>query len=118
VGADGKKRVIAGNGTEDAFVNGALATETAFDEPRAIWPYGDGLLVGLHDGCKIIYVDSSGYAHLMLRGTANSHRGDGEHYDPALASIGEMRSLTVSAQGNLIFVENDVGYVRMVAAAP
>ena len=114
---DGKRTVIAGNGTSDTFVDGGRATETAFNEPRAIWPYGEGLLVGLHDGCRIIYIDNEGYSHLMLRGSKKSHAGDGEPYDATRATIGEVRSITVDASGNLIFVENDTGVVRRLTAA-
>lgn len=116
--ADGTKTVVAGNGRADeSFVDGAKATETALDEPRAIWPYAGGILVGLHDGCKIIYVDGEGFAHLMLQGSSSSHSGDGAPYDPSAKTIGEMRSITVNSQGDIIFVENDVGYVRQLSAA-
>jgi len=114
--SDGTKTVIAGNGTAGAFVDGSLATEAALNEPRAIWPYGDGLLVGLHDGCKILYVDKEGYAHLMLRGSAKSNAGDGSPYDPTQSTIGEVRSITVDHTGSIVFVENDVGRIRKVAA--
>ncbi len=115
VATDGKKTVLVGDGTKGAFVDGAMATATAFDEPRAIWPFSGGLLVGLHNGCKIIYVDDEGYAHLLLEGSSSSHGGDGLPYDPSSLSIGEVRSVTVSAQGDLIFVENDRGYVRKLS---
>jgi hypothetical protein len=119
VHADGKKTAMAGNGgAEESFVDGAKATETAFDEPRAIWPYAGGILVGLHNGCKIIYVDSEGFAHLMLQGSSSSHSGDGAPYDPSVKTIGEMRSVTVTSHGDIIFVENDVGYVRQLSAVP
>jgi hypothetical protein len=114
VAENGKKTVIAGNGTIGPFVDGGLATKIGFDEPRAIWPFGSGLLVGLHNGCKIIYIDDEGYAHLMLQGSSKSHGGDGLPYDPTKRLVGELRSLTVDAQGNLIFVENDKGYVRKI----
>lgn len=114
IAEDGKKRVIAGNGTTGPFIDGGLATKIGFDEPRAIWPLGGGLLVGLHNGCKIIYIDDEGYAHLMLQGTGSSHGGDGLPYDPTKRLIGELRSVTVDVQGNLIFVENDKGYVRRI----
>jgi hypothetical protein len=114
IGTDGTKTILAGDGTSNAFVDGGLAIETPFDEPRAIWPFGGGLLVGLHNGCKIIYVDNEGYAHLMLDGIGSSHGGDGLPYDPTKRTIGEVRSITVNALGDLIFVESDRGYVRKV----
>jgi serine/threonine-protein kinase len=118
VSVDGQKTVVAGDGSAGNFVDGGQATETSFDEPRAIWPFGGGLLVGLHNGCKIIYVDNEGYAHLMLDGTSKSHGGDGLPYDPTKLLIGEVRSITVNSQGDLIFVENDRGYVRKVKGVP
>lgn len=117
VALDGTKTVLAGNGSSGKFVDGMRATEAAFDEPRALWPYGDGLLVGLHNGCMILYIDNQGYAHAMLRGSSNTHGGNGQPYSPTPSTIGEMRSLSVTPSGDLLFVENDVGYVRKIAAA-
>lgn len=117
IAGDGTKTVVAGNGSAGVFVDGTLATEAALNEPRAIWPYADGLLIGLHDGCKILYVDNEGYAHLMLRGSAKSNAGDGLPYDPTQLTIGEVRSITVDHAGAIIFVENDVGRVRKLAPA-
>ncbi|HMA97663.1 MAG TPA: hypothetical protein VKP30_33490, partial [Polyangiaceae bacterium] len=118
VANDGTKTVIAGNGTAGTFIDGTLATEAALNEPRAIWPYREGLLVGLHDGCRILYIDNEGYAHLMLRGSAKSNAGDGLPYDPTQSTIGEVRSITVDHAGSIVFVENDVGRVRRVVAVP
>lgn len=116
VGPDGTKTAIAGDGTQGSFVEGNLALLTPLNEPRAIWPYGGGLFVGLHDECRVLYIDATGITHLILRGTAQAHGGDGEAWSTPGDKIGELRSLTIDFAGNLILVEKDEGFVRVLRA--
>jgi serine/threonine-protein kinase len=113
VGTDGTTTPIAGTSTSGPFQEGARALETPLDEPRAIWPYGGGLFIGLHNGRRVLYVDAEGITHLILQGSGDTHAGDGEPWDSPGHKIGELRSLSVSAQ-DLIIVENDAGFVRVV----
>jgi hypothetical protein len=116
IDASGEATPLAGNGLAAPFTDGAKALETALAEPRAVWPYDGGFFVGLHDDCRVIYVDRVGDAHLFLDGSTNSHAGDGEPYDSPGRKIGEVRSVTGAPNGDLIIVENDLGYVRVVRA--
>ncbi len=110
----GQLTPLIGNGAAAGFVDGALALDTAVNEPRAIWPHDGGFFVGSHDAAQVLYVDDRGFAHLFLDGSTNSHGGDGERWDAPGLKIGEVRSVALSRQGRLIIVENDLGYVRVV----
>jgi hypothetical protein len=110
----GKRTLVAGTGLAGVFVDGAPALETPFDEPRAVWPYDGGFFVGLHDHCQVLYVDDLGIGHVFLDGSGQAHGGDGDNFDTPGKKIGEVRSVSVAPNGDLILVENDVGYVRVV----
>ncbi len=113
IATDGQRRVLAGNGTT-LFEDGALATETGLDEPRAVWPYAGGFFVGLHEGSRIVYVDDLGRVHSFIDGAPGAHGGDGEPFDSEGLKVSELRSLVVTPAGDLLFVESDEGFVRRV----
>ncbi|MFC1642816.1 hypothetical protein ACFL5O_09055 [Myxococcota bacterium] len=113
---NGEKIVRAGNGLASAFVNGRPALETSFAGARAVWPYGRGFFVGLHEGSRVVYVDENGLAHTFLDGAHNAHGGDGKAFHDSGNKVSEVRSVAASPQGDLIVVENDSGFVRVVRA--
>jgi len=110
---------IAGNGLPGTTIPGALATVTAFNEPRAIWPYpGGGFFVGTHQGSQVLFVDSAGRAQLFLDGDNGEFSGDGQAYDTPGLKVSELRSLTLNPLGDLVITESDEGRVRVVHAVP
>lgn len=112
-----QKVPIAGNGERGEFVAERQALETPLAGPRAIWPYQGGLFIGLHDGSRVVYLDRYGIVHDFLDGDKNAHGGDAEPFDSPGAKVSEVRSVAATASGELIVVENDLGFVRMVGAA-
>ena len=110
---------IAGTGMPGATTPGALATETPFWEPRAIWPYpGGGLFVGTHRGSQVFFIDTAARVHLFLDGGNGAFSGDGQAYDTPGLKVSELRSLTLNAAGDLVITESDEGRVRVVHAVP
>jgi hypothetical protein len=85
---------------------------------RAVWPAhpddGDGLFVGTHEGCQLWFIDSAGGAHLVLDGARNAHAGDNEPFDTPGRKVSELRSVALDGRGNVIIVEDDRGFVRMI----
>jgi len=125
IGSDGRRTVLAGNGTGSGGGDGYLATETGLAEVRGICflPTGAYLLgtdSGSADSCnKVWYVDTDGYLHLLLNGNWYAHSGDGAwFYDPAVPKVSAIRQITLDSQGNLIITEHDSGYVRKVRFLP
>jgi hypothetical protein len=112
----GAKIPRAGDGSAGSFVEGRPAIQTPMAGPRAVWPYQGGLFVGLHDGSRIAYVEADGTAHTFLDGAKHAHGGDGLAYDAPGPKVSEIRSVAVSSTGDLIVVENDLGFVRKVHA--
>jgi len=114
----GTKVAIAGDGRAGAGVDGAPALATAFAGVRAVWPAhpadGGGFFVGTHEGCQLWFVDAAGVAHLFVDGAKDAHAGVGERFDVAGKKVSEVRSLTLDASGNLIFVDDDRGFVRVI----
>jgi hypothetical protein len=111
----GKAKVPrAGDGSDSDFVEGRPALETPMAGARAVWPYQGGLFVGLHDGSRVVYVEPNGTAHTFLDGAKHAHGGDGLAFDAPGPKVSEVRSVAVSSTGDLIVVENDLGFVRLV----
>lgn len=109
---------IAGTGSAGEGTDGALATATAFEGVRAVWPAhrddGGGYFLGTHEGCQLWFIDSAGIAHLFLDGAKDAHGGVGEPYDTPGEKLSELRSLTLDGDGNLLIVDDDRGFVRLV----
>jgi hypothetical protein len=119
VTASGSQTVIAGNGTSNSGTDGAAATATAFYGARGVWPLPTGgYLLLLHDGAQLWYVDRANTAHLLVNGTGGNvhvHGGDGQFfYAPGQPDIGEGRSVTMDAAGNIIICESDYGFIRRI----
>ena len=112
----GARTLLFGNGGTDLVVDGTLALTNSLYGVRGIWqpPTGGYFLVNDYSA-QMVFVDAAGVLHLFLNGQNNSHAGDGGwFYSPASYFTGQGRSVTMDKQGNLIIVENDTGYVRMV----
>jgi hypothetical protein len=117
-GQPAQKVIIAGNGDAGQGIDGARATEMALMGVRAVWPAhpddGDGFFVGTHEGCQVWFIDGAGIAHLFLDGSRNAHAGDGQPFDSPGRKVSELRSITLDSRGNVITVDDDRGFVRMV----
>jgi hypothetical protein len=60
-------------------------------------------------------VDGAGIIHLFVNGQNDDHAGDGQwFYAPTNYFFGQLRSVSMDNRGNLIIVENDLGYVRQI----
>ena len=61
-----------------------------------------------------MYVDPSGIVHIFVDGVLGAHAGDGQWFYTPGPKISEARSVSMDARGNILIVENDVGFVRMI----
>jgi hypothetical protein len=117
VTSSGTKTVIAGNGTAIGGGNGFPALSTGLYGVRSAWPVPTGgMILLLHDGCQLWYMDTAGIVHLLLHGAGGrTHYGDGEFfYNLDEWRIGEGRSVTLDYGGNILICESDYGYVRRI----
>jgi hypothetical protein len=112
----GARTLLFGNGGTSLVVDGTLALTNSLYGVRGIWqPPTGGYFLADDYSAQFLYVDVAGILHIFLNGSGNSHSGDGQwFYAPTKNLIGQMRSVTMDNQGNLIIVENDLGYVRKV----
>lgn len=112
------KAVIAGNGSPGAGVDGAPAVMTPLAGVRAVWPAhpsdGGGFFLGTHEGCQLWFVDAGGTAHLFVDGEKDAHAGVGEPFDSPGKKVSEVRSVTLDREGNVLVVDDDRGFVRLV----
>lgn len=118
ISKDGQEtEVIAGTNGGSVGGDGFKATETVLDGVRGIWFLKDNsYFLATHTGSQVWYVDVNGWIHLFLDGRHGDeyHSGDGEDYRTPGYKISEARSVSVDHDGNVIIVENDLGYVRKV----
>jgi hypothetical protein len=118
VASDGTKVAVAGTGTAGAGVDGAPALTTPLEGVRAVFPAhpddGGGFFLGTHEGCQLWFVDSTGVAHLFLDGEKDAHAGVDEPFDSPGKKVSELRSVTLDGQGNVIVVDDDRGFVRLI----
>lgn len=109
---------VAGSGTAGAGVDGMLATSTALEGVRAVWPAspsdGGGFFLGTHEGCQLWFVDSAGIAHLFVDGEKDAHAGIGEAFDTPGKKVSEMRSVSLDSAGNVLIVDDDRGFVTRI----
>jgi hypothetical protein len=116
-GKTGDRTRIAGSGATNAPVDGTAVLTNGLYGVRGVWlvPTG-GYLLATHEGSQLLYIDAAGILHLLLNSApGNFHSGDGEwFYDLASFKVTELRSITLDARGNMLIVENDFGYVRMI----
>ncbi len=117
VGDRGSKAVYAVTREPGQPATIMRVTTTDLNQPRAVWPAFDtaGFFVGTHAGCQVFYVDCTGAAHLFLDGSGNTHNvGNNTPFDSPGPKINEVRSVALDAMGNVIVMEDDRGFVRMV----
>lgn len=118
LGPGGERTVIAGNGQITGGGDGALATESGLEEPRAVWflpPAIGGFFVGTHEGNQVWYVDPAGTLHLFLDGgDGHTHSGDGQYFRTPGQKVSEVRAVTMAPNGDILITENDYGFVRRV----
>jgi DNA-binding beta-propeller fold protein YncE len=104
------------SGGTNLVVDGALAQTSDLYGVRGIWqlPAG-GYFLGTDYGAQFLYVDGAGIIHLFVNGQNDDHAGDGQwFYAPTNYFFGQLRSVSMDNRGNLIIVENDLGYVRQI----
>ncbi len=98
-------------------VGGSLALTNSLYGVRGVWqPPTGGYFLATDYGAQFLFVDKAGIVHLFVNGYADSHAGDGQWFynNPAGYKLGQLRSVSMDNQGNLIIVENDTGYVRRI----
>jgi len=111
----GSRTLLYGNGGSNEVVDGTLAATNSLYGVRAIWipPFG-GYLLGTDYGAQFLYVDTAGIIHLMMNGYQDTHAGDGQWFYSPGYKLGQLRSVTMDSLGNILIVENDLGFVRKV----
>lgn len=113
----GSSTALFGNGGTSAVVDGTLAATNSLYDVRGVWqpPIG-GYFLATGVGAQLLYVDSAGVVHVVVNGSGNSHAGDGNwfYHQPSSAKFGQLRSVSMDNQGNLLIVENDLGFVRRI----
>jgi hypothetical protein len=111
----GYPTLLFGNGSTNNVVDGTSAATNGLNEVRAVWPVPTGgYLLGTDQGSQVLYVDTAGILHILVNGQAGYHSGDGQWFYTPGYKVSEVRSVTMDAQGNILIVENDLGYVRRV----
>jgi hypothetical protein len=107
---------LFGNGGTSLVVNGTRAATNSLYGVRGVWqPPTGGYFLATDYGAQFLYVDTAGVIHIFVNGQNDDHAGDGQwFYSPASYFFGQLRSVCMDRQGNLIIVENDVGYVRRI----
>ena len=113
---NGTRTLLFGNGGESTVVDGTIAATNSLYGVRGVWqpPIG-GYFLATDYGAQFLYVDVTGMIHILVNGQNDDHAGDGTwFYSPTNYNFGELRSVSMDNQGNLIIVENDLGYVRRI----
>lgn len=111
----GYPTLLFGNGTTNNVVEGMPAATSGLNEVRGVWPVPTGgYLLGTDQGSQVLYVDPAGLLHILVNGQPGYHSGDGQWFHAPGYKVSEVRSITMDPQGNLLIVENDLGYVRRV----
>ncbi len=98
-------------------MDGSLALTNSLYGVRGVWqPPTGGYFLATDYGAQFLYVDTAGVIHIFVNGYADSHAGDGQWFynNPPGYKFGQLRSVSMDNQGNLIIVENDTGYVRRI----
>jgi hypothetical protein len=110
---------IAGSGAGGIGDDGLPALDTPLDQVRGIWRVpGAGLLLGTHQGSRVFYLDSYGFAHVLIDGARGAHCCDGDLLTVAGFKVSEVRSVTMTPAGDLLVTEHDAGFVRIARRAP
>jgi hypothetical protein len=120
VTAAGVRKVIAGNGLTTGGGDGFSAVETGLYGVRGVWPVPTGgYLLLTHEGSQLWYMDSAGVVRVLLNGAGGrTHSGDGAFFYTPEPTIGQGRSVTMDAEGNILICESDYGYIRRIRFLP
>jgi len=113
---NGIRSLLFGNGGTNLVMDGTLAATNSLYGVRGVWqpPIG-GYFLATDYGAQLLYVDITGVIHVFVNGQNDDHAGDGHwFYSPNNYYLGQLRSVSMDNQGNLIIVENDLGYVRRI----
>jgi hypothetical protein len=113
---NGTRTLLFGNGGTNLVVDGTLAVTNALYGVRGVWqPPVGGYFLATDYAAQLLYVDMAGVIHIFVNGYADTHAGDGQwFYSPNSYKFGQLRSVSMDNQGNLLIVENDIGYVRRI----
>ncbi len=113
----GNSTLLFGNGGINSVVDGTLALTNSLNDVRGVWqpPIG-GYFLATGAGAQLLYVDITGVIHILVNGNSNAHAGDGQWFynNPSVPKFGQLRSVSMDNQGNLLIVENDIGFVRKI----
>jgi hypothetical protein len=111
----GARTLLYGSGGTSLAIDGTLAATNSLYGVRGIWqlPIG-GYLLGTDEGSQLLYVDVTGVIHILVNGFDDTHSGDGKWFYSLSYKFGQLRSVSMDNQGNLLIVENDLGYVRRI----
>jgi hypothetical protein len=112
---NGTRTLLFGNGGENLVVDDSLAATNSLYGVRGVWqpPIG-GYFLATDYGAQFLYVDKAGIIHIFVNGQNDDHAGDGQWFYTPGYKFGQLRSVSMDNQGNLIIVENDIGYVRRI----
>jgi hypothetical protein len=111
----GARTLLFGNGGTALVVDDTLAATNSLYGVRGVWqpPIG-GYFLATDSGAQFLYVDITGVIHIMVKGYEDTHAGDGHWFYTPGYKFGQLRSVSMDSQGNLLIVENDLGYVRRI----
>lgn len=113
--ATGNHSVLFGDGAINTVIDGTSVLSNSLWGVRGIWPVPTGgYLLATHEGSQILYVDPANILHVLVDGYAGFHYGDGEWFYTPGWKVSEPRSVTMDAQGNILIVESDYGFLRQV----
>jgi hypothetical protein len=112
---NGARTLLFGNGGTNLVVDGTLAATNCLYGVRGVWqpPIG-GYFLATDFGAQLLYVDITGVIHILVNGYDDDHSGDGQWFYTPGYKFGQLRSVSMDNQGNLLIVENDLGYVRRI----
>jgi hypothetical protein len=113
--ASGARTLLYGNGKTALVVDDTLAATNSLYGVRGVWqpPIG-GYFLATDEGAQLLYVDITGVIHVLVNGYNDTHAGDGQWFYKPGYKFGQLRSVSMDNQGNLLIVENDLGYVRRI----
>jgi hypothetical protein len=111
----GQRTLVYGQGHGKPVVEGTSAVTNCLNGVRGIWRLPtDGYLLALHEGNQVLYVDPADTVHVFVAGQVGAHSGDGQWFYSPGFKLGQVRSVTMDAIGNIFIVEGDFGYVRKI----
>lgn len=111
----GSRTLLYGNGSTNLVMDGTMAVTNSLYGVRGIWipPFG-GYLLATDYGEQLLYVDTAGIIHVLMNGLLDTHAGDGQWFYSGGFKMGQPRSVSMDNAGDILLVENDLGYVRKV----